>query len=216
VGEQPFSTTLSGVPFPLPTPQGRRAQQLKTRHSRAARGIHSVHRGNFGKPIIHHLVNHFTHSFCIISYIISCIYFIASPHRRDSCCIIHKRGNTSWTNGRNSIWHNDLKCAVIRRINLLVDLTEIQINLVFISILLLGRNQLLVGGAPADLLNYLFLDKGNDKLYKIIQPLHTALSYRKVRGHHQVQHLFAQCGICCSLVAWLGRALKYIPKAFRK
>ena len=26
-----FSTTLFGVPFPLPTPQGRRAQQLKTR-----------------------------------------------------------------------------------------------------------------------------------------------------------------------------------------
>ena len=55
VGVQPLrlETTLFGVPFPLPTPQGRRAQQLKTRPecSRAARGIHSGHRGNFGKPI---------------------------------------------------------------------------------------------------------------------------------------------------------------------
>ena len=42
VGVQPFSTTLFGVPFPLPTPQGRRAQQLKTRLECWIRGLHEA------------------------------------------------------------------------------------------------------------------------------------------------------------------------------
>ena len=37
-----FSTTLFGVPFPLPTPQGRRAQQLKTRPECWIRGLHEA------------------------------------------------------------------------------------------------------------------------------------------------------------------------------
>ena len=36
------STTLFGVPFPLPTPQGRRAQQLKTRPECWIRGLHEA------------------------------------------------------------------------------------------------------------------------------------------------------------------------------
>ena len=37
-----FSTTLFRVPFPLPTPQGRRAQQLKTRPECWIRGLHEA------------------------------------------------------------------------------------------------------------------------------------------------------------------------------
>ena len=37
-----FSTALFGVPFPLPTPQGRRAQQLKTRPECWIRGLHEA------------------------------------------------------------------------------------------------------------------------------------------------------------------------------
>ena len=42
MGVQPFSTALFGVPFPLPTPQGRRAQQLKTRPECWIRGLHEA------------------------------------------------------------------------------------------------------------------------------------------------------------------------------
>ena len=37
-----FSTTLYGVPFPLPTPEGRRVQQLKTRPECWNRGFHEA------------------------------------------------------------------------------------------------------------------------------------------------------------------------------
>ena len=37
-----FSTTLFGVPIPLPTPQGRRAQQIKTRPECWIRGLHEA------------------------------------------------------------------------------------------------------------------------------------------------------------------------------
>ena len=42
VGVQPFATTAFGVPIPLPTPQGRRAQQLKTRPECWIRGLHEA------------------------------------------------------------------------------------------------------------------------------------------------------------------------------
>ena len=42
VGVQPFATTLFGVPIPLPTPQGRRAQQFKTRPEYWIRGLHEA------------------------------------------------------------------------------------------------------------------------------------------------------------------------------
>ena len=42
VGMQPFATTLFGVLFPLPTPQGRRVQQLKTRPECWIRGLHEA------------------------------------------------------------------------------------------------------------------------------------------------------------------------------
>ena len=42
VGVQPFVTTLFGVPIPLPTPQGRRALQLKTRPECWIRGLHEA------------------------------------------------------------------------------------------------------------------------------------------------------------------------------
>ena len=42
VGMQPFATTLFGVPFPLPKPQGPRAQQLKTMPECWIRGLHEA------------------------------------------------------------------------------------------------------------------------------------------------------------------------------
>ena len=39
---QPFATTLFRVPSPLPTPQGRRAQQLKTGPECWIRGLHEA------------------------------------------------------------------------------------------------------------------------------------------------------------------------------
>ncbi len=47
---QPFPTTLFGVPFPLFTPQGRRASQLRTVPEREM--LHKAgHGGHFGNPI---------------------------------------------------------------------------------------------------------------------------------------------------------------------
>ena len=42
VGAQPFATTLFGVPVLIPTPQERRAQQLKTRPECWMRGLHEA------------------------------------------------------------------------------------------------------------------------------------------------------------------------------
>ncbi len=47
------STTLFGVPFPLPTPQGRRDSQLRTMPEREIRMLRKAtpgHGGHFGKP----------------------------------------------------------------------------------------------------------------------------------------------------------------------